>query len=165
VLIGINLLREGIDLPEVSFIAILDADKIGFLRSVTSLVQIIGRAARNAAGKVVMYADRMSAAMSEAISETERRRKIQMEYNTARNIKPETVKKAIANILERRAEETRDAVEQATEALKKSYNILIPAERKKLLAALKNEMLEHAKKLEFEQAAALRDEIQKLESV
>ncbi|MDR0684619.1 MAG: excinuclease ABC subunit B [Spirochaetaceae bacterium] len=163
VLVGINLLREGIDLPEVSFIAILDADKIGFLRSVTSLVQIIGRAARNAAGKVVMYADRVSDAMRDAISETERRRKIQVDYNTAHNITPATVKKAIANILERHTEEARGAVEKSTEALKKSYNILIPAERKKLIAALNAEMLEHAKKLEFEQAAALRDEIQKLQ--
>ena len=163
VLVGINLLREGIDLPEVSFIAILDADKIGFLRSVTSLVQIIGRAARNAAGKVVMYADRVSDAMRDAISETERRRGIQVDYNKAHNITPATVKKAIANILERHTEEARGAVEKSTEALLKSYNILIPAERKKLIAALNAEMLEHAKKLEFEQAAALRDEIQKLQ--
>jgi excinuclease ABC subunit B len=165
VLVGINLLREGIDLPEVSFIAILDADKIGFLRSVTSLVQIIGRAARNAAGKVVMYADRTSDAMREAIGETERRRKIQTEYNAAHGIKPATVKKAIANILERHAEEARGAVEKSAEALKKSYNILIPSGRKKLIAALNAEMLEHAKKLEFEQAAVLRDEIQKLEAM
>jgi excinuclease ABC subunit B len=164
VLIGINLLREGIDLPEVSFIAILDADKIGFLRSVTSLIQIIGRAARNAAGKVIMYADRMSDAMREAISETERRRKIQLEYNTAHNIKPATVKKAIAAILERRADEARETIEKSTEALKKSYNILIPAERKKLISALSAEMLAHAKKLEFEQAAVIRDEIQKIEN-
>ena len=163
VLVGINLLREGIDLPEVSFIAILDADKIGFLRSVTSLVQIIGRAARNAAGKVVMYADRVSDAMRDAISETERRRGIQVDYNKAHNITPATVKKAIANILERHTEEARGAVEKSTEALLKSYNILIPAERKKLIAALNAEMLEHAKKLEFEQAAVLRDEIQKLQ--
>ena len=163
VLVGINLLREGIDLPEVSFIAILDADKIGFLRSVTSLVQIIGRAARNAAGKVVMYADRMSDAMRDAISETERRRRIQLDYNAAHNITPATVKKSIANILERHTEEARGAVEKSTEALLKSYNILIPAERKKLIAALNAEMLDHAKKLEFEQAAVLRDEIEKLQ--
>ncbi|MDR2445519.1 MAG: excinuclease ABC subunit B [Spirochaetaceae bacterium] len=165
VLVGINLLREGIDLPEVSFIAILDADKIGFLRSVTSLVQIIGRAARNAAGKVVMYADRVSDAMRDAINETERRRRIQIDYNAAHNITPATVKKAIANILERHTEEARGAVEKSTEALKKSYNILIPAERKKLIAALNAEMLDHAKRLEFEQAAVLRDEIQKIETI
>jgi excinuclease ABC subunit B len=165
VLVGINLLREGIDLPEVSFIAILDADKIGFLRSVTSLVQIIGRAARNAAGKVVMYADKMSDAMREAIGETERRRAIQTDYNTRHNITPATVTKAIANILERHAEEAKSAAGKSAEVLKNSFNILIPAERKKLLAALKAEMLEHSKNLEFEQAAVLRDEIQKIESL
>jgi excinuclease ABC subunit B len=165
ILVGINLLREGIDLPEVSFIAILDADKIGFLRSVTSHVQIIGRAARNAAGKVVMYADRTSDAMKVAIAETDRRRTVQMEYNAAHGITPATVKKAIANILERHAQEAEDAAATSIEVLKKSHNVLIPAERKKLIAALNAEMLEHAKKLEFEQAAALRDEIQKIQEL
>jgi excinuclease ABC subunit B len=162
ILAGINLLREGIDLPEVSFIAILDADKIGFLRSLTSLVQIIGRAARNAAGKVIMYADRMSDAMAEAIAETERRRKAQTAYNKAHGITPVTVKKAIADILTRHAEEDKNAAATAIEVLKKSYNVLIPAQRKQLVRALENEMLEHAKNLEFEQAAAIRDEIQKI---
>ena len=162
ILVGINLLREGIDLPEVSFIAILDADKIGFLRSLTSLVQIIGRAARNAAGKVIMYADRMSDAMQEAITETERRRKVQMDYNKKHGITPTTIKKAIANILERRAEEEKDAAATTIEVLKKSHNVLVPGDRKKLIAALEREMLEHAKNLEFEQAAAIRDEIAKI---
>ena len=162
VLVGINLLREGIDLPEVSFIAILDADKIGFLRSLTSLVQIIGRAARNAAGKVIMYADRMSDAMSAAITETERRRKAQMEYNEKHGITPTTVKKAITDILERHAAEEKNAAADSIEVLKKSYNVLVPAERKKLVSALEKEMLEHAKNLEFEQAAAIRDEIAKI---
>ena len=165
VLVGINLLREGIDLPEVSFIAILDADKIGFLRSLTSLVQIIGRAARNAAGKVIMYADRMSDAMREAISETERRRAAQMEYNERHGITPTTVKKAITDILQRHAAEERAAAAASIEVLKKSHNVLVPAERKKLIAALEKEMLEHAKKLEFEQAAAIRDEIQKIKDI
>jgi len=165
VLVGINLLREGIDLPEVSFIAILDADKIGFLRSLTSLVQIIGRAARNAAGKVIMYADRMSDAMRDAIAETERRRKVQMEYNAQNGITPTTIKKAIANILERRAAEEKDAAEATIEVIKKSFNVLVPAERKKLIAALEREMLEHAKNLEFEQAAAIRDEIVKVKEL
>jgi excinuclease ABC subunit B len=165
VLVGINLLREGIDLPEVAFIAILDADKIGFLRSVTSLIQIIGRAARNAAGKVVMYADRTSDAMRDAIAETERRRKVQMAYNKRHGITPATVKKAIADILIRHAEEEKDAAAASIEVLKKSYNILIPAQRKKLISALEAEMLEHAKNLEFEEAAALRDEIARVKEV
>jgi excinuclease ABC subunit B len=165
ILVGINLLREGIDLPEVSFIAILDADKIGFLRSLTSLVQIIGRAARNAAGKVIMYADRMSDAMREAIAETERRRKIQIAYNQAHGITPTTVKKAIADILIRHAEEEKDAASTSIEVLKKSYNILIPAQRKQLVRALEGEMLEYAKNLEFEQAAAVRDEIQRIKEL
>ncbi|MDR0602447.1 MAG: excinuclease ABC subunit B [Treponema sp.] len=162
ILVGINLLREGIDLPEVSFIAILDADKIGFLRSLTSLVQIIGRAARNAAGKVIMYADRMSPAMEEAIAETERRRQVQTDYNRKHGITPATVKKAIASILERHAEEAENAAATSIEVLKKSCNVLVPAQRKQLVRALENEMLEHAKRLEFEEAAAIRDEIQRI---
>jgi excinuclease ABC subunit B len=165
VLVGINLLREGIDLPEVSFIAILDADKIGFLRSLTSLVQIIGRAARNAAGKVIMYADKHSDAMKEAIAETQRRRAIQVAYNEAHGITPTTVKKAIANILERHIAEEKDAASGAIELLKKAHNVLVPAERKKLLAALEREMLERAKDLEFEQAATIRDEIDKIKEL
>jgi len=162
ILVGINLLREGIDLPEVSFIAILDADKIGFLRSLTSLVQIIGRAARNAAGKVIMYADRVSDAMRVAIAETERRRQAQMEYNEKYGITPTTVKKAITDILRRHAAEERDAAATSIEVIKKSFNILVPADRKKLISALEREMLEYAKNLEFEQAAAVRDEILKI---
>ncbi|MDR2467787.1 MAG: excinuclease ABC subunit B [Spirochaetaceae bacterium] len=165
VLIGINLLREGIDLPEVSFIAILDADKIGFLRSVTSLVQIIGRAARNAAGKVIMYADRMSDAMKIAIDETNRRRAIQMEFNKEHGITPATIKKTIAAILERHSDEAEKATGTSIEVLKKSYNVMIPAQRKKLISALNTEMLEHAKRLEFEQAALLRDEITKIKEI
>ncbi|MDR0504172.1 MAG: excinuclease ABC subunit B [Treponema sp.] len=162
ILVGINLLREGIDLPEVSFIAILDADKIGFLRSLTSLVQIIGRAARNAAGKVIMYADRMSEAMEKAIAETNRRREIQLAYNKKHGITPETVKKAISEILTRHIEEADNAASNTIDVLKKSYNVLIPAQRKQLIRALENEMLEHAKNLEFEQAAAIRDEIARI---
>jgi excinuclease ABC subunit B len=164
ILVGINLLREGIDLPEVSFIAILDADKIGFLRSLTSLVQIIGRAARNAAGKVIMYADRMSDAMEKAIAETNRRREIQVAYNKKHGITPATVKKAIADILVRHAEEAGEAAAASVEVLRKSFNILIPAQRKQLIKALENEMLEHAKNLEFEQAAVIRDEIERIKN-
>ncbi|MHC6204666.1 excinuclease ABC subunit UvrB [Breznakiellaceae bacterium SP9] len=162
ILVGINLLREGIDLPEVSFIAILDADKIGFLRSLTSLVQIIGRAARNAAGKVIMYADRESTAMTEAIAQTKERRELQMAYNAAHGITPVTVKKTIEDILSRHSEENKNAAAASIEVLKKSYNILEPVQRKKLLKALESQMLEHAKNLEFEQAAELRDEIQRI---
>ena len=165
VLVGINLLREGIDLPEVSFIAILDADKIGFLRSLTSLVQIIGRAARNAAGKVIMYADRMSDAMEKAIAETNRRREAQIAYNKQHGITPATVKKAIADILTRHIEEADTAAAASIDILKKSYNVLIPAQRKQLIKALENEMLEHAKNLEFEQAAAIRDEINRIKDI
>ncbi|MCL2043532.1 MAG: excinuclease ABC subunit B [Treponema sp.] len=165
ILVGINLLREGIDLPEVSFIAILDADKIGFLRSLTSLVQIIGRAARNAAGKVIMYADRMSEAMEKAIAETARRREIQIAYNKKHGITPATVKKAIADILTRHAEEAHDEAAASIDVLKKSHNLMIPAQRKQLIKALENEMLEYAKKLEFEQAAAMRDEIQRIKDI
>jgi excinuclease ABC subunit B len=165
VLVGINLLREGTDLPEVSFIAILDADKIGFLRSLTSLVQIIGRAARNAAGKVIMYADRMSDAMEAAIAETNRRRSVQTAYNKEHGITPATVKKAIADILTRHAEEEQDAAATSIEVLKRSYNVLVPIQRQQLVKALENEMLEHAKNLEFEQAAAIRDEIEKIKGI
>nr|WP_180486596.1 excinuclease ABC subunit UvrB [Treponema socranskii] len=164
VLIGINLLREGIDLPEVSFIAILDADKIGFLRSATSLIQIIGRAARNADGTVVMYADRMSDAMQEALNETKHRREIQEAYNKEHGITPKTIAKAVEDILvheEKEAEETA-AVELAV--LKKSANLFVPSQRKKLIAALKNEMAEAADRLEYEKAAVIRDQIRDIEN-
>lgn len=162
VLVGINLLREGIDLPEVSFIAILDADKIGFLRSTTSLVQIIGRAARNSEGKVVMYADRMSAAMEEAISETQRRRTLQEAYNTKHGITPATVAKAIEDILVRQNEEKKEAVYTELSVIKDATNMFIPAQRKKLLKLMEKQMHEHAERLEFEEAALLRDEIDEI---
>ncbi len=165
VLVGINLLREGIDLPEVSFIAILDADKIGFLRSATSLIQIIGRAARNAAGAVVMYADRVSDAMQKAIEETKHRRDRQLAYNAEHGITPTTVKKAIQDILERHHEEDRDATETDVELIKASYNVMLPKERDALRRVLEKQMLEHAKNLEFEKAAVLRDEIEKLKTM
>jgi excinuclease ABC subunit B len=164
VLVGINLLREGIDLPEVSFIAILDADKIGFLRSATSLIQIIGRAARNAAGTVVMYADRTSEAMRLAIEETGRRRAIQEKYNEEHGITPTTIKKAVEDILERRREERADAAATEIEVLKKSHNLLVPEQKRSLIKALEGQMLEHAKNLEFEEAAAIRDEIERIKA-
>lgn len=162
VLVGINLLREGIDLPEVSFIAILDADKIGFLRSETSLIQIIGRAARNAAGFVVMYADSMSAAMKKAIAETERRRRMQIAYNEAHGITPQTIRKKVEDILERHHEEKKEASLDEISLLKRTHNIVIPAQRKALIRELEKLMLEHARNLEFEQAAVIRDEIERL---
>ncbi|MDE5898110.1 MAG: excinuclease ABC subunit B [Treponemataceae bacterium] len=163
VLIGINLLREGIDLPEVSFIAILDADKIGFLRSTTSLIQIIGRAARNENGTVVMYADRMSAAMEEAVSETKRRRALQEAYNKEHGITPHTIRKAVQDILEREAADAKEAAGAELEVLKTTMNLFVPAQRKKLLKALKAEMEACADRLEYEQAAALRDQIKEIE--
>ncbi|HOX32009.1 MAG TPA: excinuclease ABC subunit UvrB [Spirochaetales bacterium] len=163
VLVGINLLREGIDLPEVSFIAILDADKIGFLRSATSLIQIVGRAARNAAGTVVMYADRMSEAMRVAIEETARRRAIQVKFNEEHGITPTTIRKAVEDILERHREERASDAETEIEMLERTHNLLVPEQKKSLLRALRDQMLEHAKNLEFEQAAAIRDEIERIE--
>ncbi|PKL09394.1 MAG: excinuclease ABC subunit B [Spirochaetae bacterium HGW-Spirochaetae-7] len=162
VLVGINLLREGIDLPEVSFIAILDADKIGFLRSATSLVQIIGRAARNAAGVVVMYADRMSDAMTTAIGETSRRRTRQTAYNEEHGITPTTIKKAIHDILQRHKEEKIDATSTELETIKSAYNLLVPDQKAALIKRLEREMLEKAKNLEFEGAALLRDEVERI---
>jgi excinuclease ABC subunit B len=162
VLVGINLLREGIDLPEVSFIAILDADKIGFLRSATSLIQIIGRAARNAAGKVVMYADKTSEAMRLAIDETARRREIQLQYNADHGITPRTIKKAIEDILERHREERIDTASTEIDVLKKTHNLLVPEQKRSLIKALEDQMLEHAKNLEFEEAATIRDEIDRI---
>jgi excinuclease ABC subunit B len=162
VLVGINLLREGIDLPEVSYIAILDADKIGFLRSATSLIQIIGRAARNAAGKVVMYADRMSDAMRIAIDETSRRRERQLAYNEAHGITPQTVRKAVQDILERHREETDAAVGTEIGVIKNAFNVMVPEQRARLVRELEAQMLEYAKNLEFEKAAAVRDEIERV---
>lgn len=162
VLVGINLLREGIDLPEVSFIAILDADKIGFLRSATSLIQIIGRAARNAAGLVIMYADQISEAMRTAIAETERRRAIQLNYNKDHGITPQTIRKQVQDILQRRHEEKAEASLDEIQILKRTHNVLVPQQRKALIKELEKLMFEHAKNLEFEQAALIRDEIARL---
>ena len=162
VLIGINLLREGIDLPEVSFIAILDADKIGFLRSTTSLIQIIGRAARNENGKVVMYAEVMSPAIKEAVAETKRRREIQQKYNEEHGITPHTVSKAVQDILERQQKDADENAEVKLSVLKKSANLFDAKQRRKLLEALKKEMGECADRLEYEQAAAIRDQINEI---
>ncbi len=163
VLIGINLLREGIDLPEVSFIALLDADKIGFLRSATSLIQIIGRAARNADGMVVMYADHVSPAMEVAIEETKHRREIQQAYNEEHGITPVTVKKAIEDILEHQKEEALDSVNMDLEVLKKGLNLFKASDRKKLIKRLTEEMTACAERMEYEQAAVYRDQITEIQ--
>jgi len=162
VLVGINLLREGIDLPEVSLVAILDADKIGFLRSAVSLIQIIGRAARNVNGEVIMYADRVSDAMRTAIDETDRRRARQLAYNTEHNITPQSVNKAIADIIIRRKSEKQAIEKKDLAILAGSYNLMLPKERKAYIKELERRMLEHAKSLEFEEAAVIRDEIESL---
>ncbi len=150
VLVGINLLREGLDLPEVSLVAILDADKEGFLRSETSLIQTIGRAARNAEGKVIMYADAVTDSMKRAISETNRRRMIQSEYNRANGIIPKTIQKEVRDVIEATVK---------IEEPKKKKGISI----EKQIAILTEQMKEAADALEFEVAAKLRDEIQRLE--
>ncbi len=155
VLVGINLLREGLDMPEVSLVAILDADKEGFLRSETSLIQTIGRAARNAEGKVILYADKITPSMKAAMTETERRRKKQDEFNKAHGIVPKTIKKDIKEMLDIGKE-----VDEHTTRRKQTKE-----EREKLIARLEKEMQEAAKRLEFEIAAALRDQIIELKGM
>lgn len=151
VLIGINLLREGLDIPEVSLIAILDADKEGFLRSERSLIQIIGRAARNAQGKVIMYADHMTDSMRKAISETNRRRSIQEAYNKEHNIVPQTILKPVHEVMH-----SKETQEMSAHYLKKKKK-MGKKEKEKLLASLEKEMKQAAKELDFERAAELRD--------
>ncbi|AEW06258.1 Excinuclease ABC subunit B [Sulfobacillus acidophilus DSM 10332] len=156
VLVGINLLREGLDLPEVGLVAILDADKEGYLRSVTSLVQTIGRAARNVDGTVIMYADRVTESMQHAISETERRRRIQEEYNRAHHITPQTVQKAVRDVIQ--------ATRQTGPALPdKKVQDLTARERVKLINQIRKEMKEASRNWEFERAAMLRDMLLELE--
>jgi excinuclease ABC subunit B len=154
VLVGINLLREGLDIPEVSLIAILDADKEGFLRSETSLIQTIGRAARNANGQVIMYADEVTGSMERAIMETERRRSLQIAFNEKHGITPKTVIKEIRDVIEI---SSKNKIEAKTKKKKMSA-----AERQALIDRLTIEMKNAAKMLEFEHAAYLRDKIREL---
>lgn len=160
VLVGINLLREGLDLPEVSLVAILDADKEGFLRDSRSLIQTIGRAARNSEGQVIMYADRMTSSMEYAIAETERRRQIQMEYNEQHGITPQTIKKAIRNVIEA----TKVAEDKEDYLPTKEYQKLNKKERKAFIEKMEAEMKEAARHLQFERAAELRDLILELKA-
>jgi excinuclease ABC subunit B len=161
-LVGINLLREGLDLPEVSLVAIMDADKEGFLRSQRSLIQTCGRAARNINGRVIMYADTITRSMQACIDETSRRRKIQEEYNIANNITPETVRKGLRSILESIEEKDYPELPLAAE---EQEEYLAPKDLARLVKKLRKEMLDAAKELDFEKAAGLRDRIKKLENM
>lgn len=155
VLVGINLLREGLDIPEVSLVAILDADKEGFLRSERSLIQTIGRAARNTEGKVIMYADELTESMEKAITETNRRRRIQSEYNEAHGIKPETIRKSIRETIKA----------SVIEEIPEEYNIGKEQSVEEIINELSDEMLKCAARMEFERAAELRDKIRELEKL
>jgi len=162
VLVGINLLREGLDMPEVSLVAILDADKEGFLRSEGSLIQTIGRAARNEHGRAILYADRMTGSMQRAIEETNRRRARQIEFNTLHGITPRTIRKAVTDVMEgARADEAQKSVTQSAARVDSAFS-LGPEQAMKKIRKLEAEMFKHARNLEFEAAARLRDEIQKL---
>ena len=155
VLVGINLLREGLDIPEVSLVAILDADKEGFLRSERSLIQTIGRAARNTDGTVIMYADELTESMEKAISETNRRRKIQEEYNKKHHITPKTINKSV-----------RDSIQVTTiEDIEVEYKLEKNEDIKETIGKLTDEMLKYAADMEFEKAAELRDKIRELEKL
>ena len=157
VLVGINLLREGLDIPEVTLVAILDADKEGFLRSETSLIQTIGRAARNSDGHVIMYADKMTDSMARAISETERRRAIQAKYNEEHGITPTTIKKKVRDLISisKKAEQTLSKLEKDPESMSKK-------ELEALIKKVTKEMNSAAADLNFEQAAILRDQLVEL---
>ena len=160
VLVGINLLREGLDIPEVSLIAILDADKEGFLRSSTSLIQTIGRAARNVHGKVILYAEKITDSMRKAMEETERRRKIQQKYNSENHVTPRTIEKPVTPLIELPLKKTERTKNKSTSELIKK---LTASQRKTLIKNLTDQMREASKNLEFERAAELRDIILKLE--
>jgi excinuclease ABC subunit B len=160
VLVGVNLLREGLDLPEVSLVGILDADKEGFLRGETSLIQTIGRAARNVSGTVLMYADKETAAMRAAIEETDRRRAIQRRYNEEHGITPETIVKGISDIAEFLQSDSK--VPRSRRRRRTAAREMSPHEIEKAIVELEEEMLQAAEELRFEYAAKLRDEIRDL---
>ena len=160
VLVGVNLLREGLDIPEVSLVAIMDADKEGFLRCETSLIQTIGRSARNAAGHVIMYADKITDSMRLAINETNRRRKLQVAYNKEHNITPKTIKKSIENNLLSLVASYRSLEDIVAEQM--SELNIDKKDLPKLLNKLEKDMHKAAKVLDFERAAEIRDQIKKL---
>ena len=160
VLVGVNLLREGLDIPEVSLVAIMDADKEGFLRSETSLIQTIGRAARNACGRVIMYADKITDSMEMAINETNRRRDIQMKYNKEHNIVPKTIKKPVENNLLQLVASYRNFEDiVAEEMVEMNANV---SDIPKIIEKLEKDMHKAAKILDFERAAQIRDQLKKL---
>ncbi len=162
VLVGVNLLREGLDLPEVSLVAIVDADKEGFLRGETSLIQTIGRAARNVKGRVIMYADKESAAMKKAIDETNRRRAIQLAYNEEHGITPETIQKGISDMCDFLALESKVPSRGPPHPLGRASEGMSAADIERTMVELEEEMLVAAEELRFEYAAKLRDEIKSL---
>jgi excinuclease ABC subunit B len=167
VLVGINLLREGLDIPEVSLVGILDADKEGFLRSLTSLVQTIGRAARNANGKVILYGDKITRSMQLAIDETDRRRTKQQEFNKLNNIQPKTIFKSVTDILELSIPGSGGSISNARSKVAEpaaEYKPKTPKQAAKALKQLEEKMYQHAKNLEFEDAARIRDQIKLLQA-
>ena len=161
-LVGVNLLREGLDLPEVSLVAILDADKEGFLRGETSLIQTIGRAARNVRGHVLMYADKETEAMRKAIEETDRRREIQLAYNREHGITPETVQKGISDIAEFLSMESRVAPDRRRRVRSGDGEAMSREQLERVVVELEEEMLAAAEDLRFEEAARIRDELKEL---
>ena len=162
VLVGINLLREGLDLPEVSLVAILDADKEGFLRSERSLIQTIGRAARNLNGRAILYADQITGSIRKALDETDRRRSKQVEYNKAHKITPTGVRKRVADVMRYGYEAIDTAVALKVAEREAAYGNMAPEKLAKLIAKLEKEMHQAAQNLEFELAAKKRDELRKL---
>jgi excinuclease ABC subunit B len=159
VVVGVNLLREGLDLPEVSLVAILDADKQGFLRSKTSLIQTMGRASRNVSGEVILYADKVSSGMREAIDEVERRRKVQLEYNRKHGITPRSIEKPIRGKIVEHPTRTKG---QRVKLAEIEVEALTPGEARKLIPKLRREMKQAAAALDFEKAAQIRDLIEKI---
>ena len=162
VLVGINLLREGLDLPEVSLVAILDADKEGFLRSERSLIQTVGRAARNAQGRAIMYADKITESMQLTIDITDKRRLIQQAYNKAHHITPQTISKQVNDIMEATQDNKPDQGNLAVAEQRTAYQVLSPKQLTKEINRLERQMYQYARDLQFEQAAQLRDQIDQL---